>query len=183
AGRQLNHPPRGRAPTADPLTDTLFRLLDRNKDGRLSKDELDAAEQVLRPFDEDDNELVSATRLLGGANPYAFANAGGMMMGQPRPGGDDKGSFFLVTPDDSPNRLTLRLALAERVIKHYDKDKNGRLSRGEIGLDRDLFRELDTNKDGELDAVELMKLLRRPPDIEAVVRLGKIAAADSPTDL
>jgi Ca2+-binding EF-hand superfamily protein len=183
AGLQIYLSPAGRAATADPLTDTLFRLLDTNKDGRLSKDELDAAEKVLRPFDADDNELVSVGELMegSGTNPYAFAG-GGMMAPQQRTGANDKGSFFLVTPDDSPNRLKSRLELADSVIKHYDKDRNGRLSRGEIGLDRDVFKELDTNKDGELDAVELMRLLRRPPDIEAVVRLGKIGAAESPTD-
>jgi Ca2+-binding EF-hand superfamily protein len=178
-GLQLPDPV-NRAATADQLTDRLFRLLDTNKDGKLSKDELDAAEQVLRPFDEEDNELISAGQLLGGAgaNPYALPNAGGMMAPPRRPGAEDNSSFALVNLDD----LSERLSLAERLVKRYDKDKNGRLSRGEIGLDRDVFRELDTNKDGELDVVEVMRLLRRPPDIEAVVRLGKIGAAESPTD-
>jgi len=182
-GLQIYLSPAGRAASADPLTDKLFTLLDKNKDGKLSRDELAAAEKVLRPFDEDDNELVSATELMAGVNPYAFPTAGaGMMMPGRKPAGDDNSSFFLITPDDSPNRLVQRLALAEKVLKRYDKDKNGKLSRAEIGLDRDVFKALDTNKDGELDAVELMKLLRRPPDIEAVIRLGKIDSKDSPTD-
>jgi Ca2+-binding EF-hand superfamily protein len=184
-GLQIYHSPLGRAATSDPLTDTLFRLLDTNKDGKLSKEELDAAERVLRPFDEDDNELVSARELMGesGVNFYD-PNVGFDTMGmdrRPRP--EQNSSFFLVTPDSSPNRLTQRLALADKVIKRYDKDGDGRLTREEIGLDRDVFAALDTNKDGLLDAVELMKLLRRPPDIEAVVRLGKIDARDSPTDV
>jgi Ca2+-binding EF-hand superfamily protein len=183
-GLQIYLSPAGRAATADPLTDALFRLLDKDKDGKLSKDELLAAEKLLRPFDEDDNELVSARELLGGdmGNPYGVAGGGGMMM---QPGGrraEDNSSFFLVTPDDSANRLTQRLALSEKVIKRYDKDKNGKLSRDEIGLDREVFKAMDTNKDGELDAVELMKLLRRPPDVEAVVRLGKLEPRESPTD-
>jgi Ca2+-binding EF-hand superfamily protein len=182
-GLQIYLSPAGRAATADPLTETLFRLLDKNKDGKLSREELAAAEQVLRPFDEDDNELVSARELLGNGNDLnAYVNAGGGMMMAPRVAGDDKSSFFLVTPDDSPNRLTLRLKLAESIIKRYDKDGDKRLSRREIGLDPEVFKDLDTNKDGLLDAVELMKLLRRPPDIEAVVRLGKIGAKESPTD-
>ena len=137
---------------------------------------MQTAEKVLRPFDEDDNELVSARELLGGdmGNPYGVAGGGGMMM---QPGGrrvEDNSSFFLVTPDDSANRLTQRLAPPKRSSSSYDKDKDGKLSRDEIGLDREVFEALDTNKDGLLDAVELMKLLRRPPDIEAVVRLGKL---------
>ncbi len=182
-GLQIYQSPAGRAATADPLTDRLFTLLDKNKDGKLSKEELDAAEKVLRPFDEDDNELVSPRELMaGGGNPYGFAAAGGGLMMPGRRGAEEKTSFFLVTPDDSPNRLTQRLALAEQVIKHYDKDKDGRLDRSEIALDPELFKALDTNKDNQLDAIELMKLLRRPPEIEAVVRLGKLAGKESPTD-
>jgi Ca2+-binding EF-hand superfamily protein len=185
AGLQISLSPAGRAATADPLTDTLFRLLDRNKDGRLSKEELDAAEQVLRPYDENDDELVSASELLssgGSLYPYG-GGGGGMMANQGRTVADDNSAFFLITLDASPNRLEQRLALANRVIKRYDKDGNGTLSRDEIKLDRDVFRELDKNRDNELDAIELMSLLRRPPDIEAVVRLGKLDAHESPTDL
>jgi Ca2+-binding EF-hand superfamily protein len=174
----------GRAATADPLTETLFRLLDKNKDGKLSKAELDAAEKVLRPFDEDDNELVSMQELTGDPNAAVgfAAGGGGGMMAPPRPGAPDNSAFFLVTPDDSPNRLTLRLGLAQKVLNRYDKDKNGKLDRSEIGLDREVFRKLDTNRDGELDAVELMRLLRLPPDIEVVVRLGKTGPHEAGAD-
>jgi Ca2+-binding EF-hand superfamily protein len=185
AGVQIYLSSAGRATAADPLTDTLFRLLDKDKDGKLSKEELLAAEKVLHPFDEDDNELVSARELLGTTgNPYGPQVADvGMMM---RPGGraaEDNSSFFLVTPDDSADRLTQRLTLAERIIKRYDKNKDAKLSRDEIGLDREVFDALDNKpKDGHLDAFELMQLLRLPPDIEAVVRLGKLEPRESPTD-
>ncbi|HEX5272787.1 MAG TPA: EF-hand domain-containing protein, partial [Gemmataceae bacterium] len=182
-GVQIYLSPTGRAATADPLTDALFRLLDKDRDGKLSKEELLAAEKVLRPFDEDDNELVSARELLGPfmPNPNGYVD-GGMMM---QPGGrrvEDKSSFFLVAPDDAANGLAQRLSLADKLIKRYDKDKDGKLSRDEIGLDREVFRELDMNKDGLLEVRELMRLLRRPPDVEAVVRLGKLEPRESPTD-
>src|SRR5262249_41807128 len=62
------------AAPADVLTDILFNLLDTNKDGKLSKEELQAAEKTLRKFDSDDDELVSANELLqAGTNPNALA--------------------------------------------------------------------------------------------------------------
>ncbi len=45
------------------LTETLFNLLDTNKDGKLSRAELEAAPNVLRKFDLDDDELVTAAEL------------------------------------------------------------------------------------------------------------------------
>ena len=171
-----------RATTADTLTDTLFRLLDKGKGGGLSAENVSAAEKLLRPFDLDDSELVSTAELLPTPNATAGAGGGAMMMTQARARAD-QGAFFLVTPDDSPNRLTQRLALAQRLSDRYDKDKNGSLTPGEIGLDREAFQALDSSKDGELDAVELMRLLRRPPDVEAVIRLGKTSADEQPADL
>jgi Ca2+-binding EF-hand superfamily protein len=182
AGLQIQLAP-GRAPVTDPLTEALVKMLDKDKDGKLSKDELAGAEKVLRPYDENDNELVSAAEVQSNAlgGQYVFAGGGGMMARPGRPG--EAGSFFLVTPDDSPNRLNQRLSLAQKILERYDKDKTTRVDRTEIGLDREVFKGLDTNKDNDLDAVELMKLLRRPPDIEAVVRLGKTGAREAPTDV
>jgi Ca2+-binding EF-hand superfamily protein len=182
AGLQLYRSTAGRAATADPLTDTLFRLLDRNKDGKLSKDELGAAEQVLRPYDENDDELVSSSELLGSSGGFPYGNgAVGMMVPQAAPASDDNASFFLM-PDSSIEGLPQRYLLVDRMIKRYDKDNNGTLSRDEIKLERDVFRELDKDKNNELDRNELTKLLHRPPDIEAVIRLGKVDPHDSPTD-
>ncbi len=185
AGIQIYLSPAGRATTADPLTDTLFRLLDKDRDGKLSKDELLAAEKVLRPYDEDDNELVSARELVGDrtGNPYDAVAEPGDMMERPRRPAEEKSSFFLVSPDDSADRLTQRLTLSDKIIRRYDKNGDGKLTRDEIGLDRAVFDALDTNpKNGQLDAVKLMKLLRLPPDVEAVVRLGKMGPRESPAD-
>ncbi len=167
---------------ADALTDTLFRLLDADRDGKLSKEELAQAEKVLRPFDTDDNELVSASEIQPATLMTPAYAAAGMMMKPERPG-PRAGSFLFLTADDSPNRLTQRLTLAQGVINRYDKDGNGTLDRREIRLDREVFKALDTNGDGELDQIELMKLLRQPPDVEAIIRLGKTGSHEEPTDL
>jgi Ca2+-binding EF-hand superfamily protein len=177
--------PQAAAP--DVLTDILFNLLDTNKDGKLSKEELQAAEKTLRKFDSDDDELVSANELLqAGAGTSNAGTAVRPPPAQPRPGGaagmqalPDNSPFFVVLHDGSPKRFDQRMKLAEKIIKHYDKDNNGKLDRDEIGLDRKVFDRLDANHDGQLDVSELLKILNLPPDAEAVLRLGKVAGNEA----
>ena len=65
-------------------------------------------------------------------------------------------------------------ALGTRIVSHYDRDKNQKLSRAEIGLDAATFEKLDLNRDGSLDATEVLGLLRQEPSVELTVRLGKM---------
>ncbi len=177
---QLVVNPTGRVSTTDALTETLFRLLDKNRDGKLSKETLAQAEKILRAYDANDDELVSAAELNianGTAVAALDADGGEMMMGRKNPRVEPS-AFFLVPPGDPSARLNF----AQKVVAYYDKDGNGSLSRKEIDLPPDVFKELDLNKDGELSTIEIMRLLRRPPDLEFVVRLGKLANKESPTD-
>src|SRR5207248_6632736 len=73
----------------------------------------------------------------------------------------------LVHRDDPPAQQVAPL------LARYDKDKNGKLSRAEIGLDEATFAALDTNKDGGLDAKELARWLAQPADLELLVPLSK----------
>src|SRR5204863_2209807 len=93
----------------------------------------------------------------------------GMMPGMP---GGMQGSFFLVPREKQANRLTQRLLLAKEMIARYDKDKSGKLTREEIGLDEELFNLLDRNEDRVLDAVELLRYVVIAPDIDLTVNLG-----------
>jgi len=80
---------------------------------------------------------------------------------------NDYAPFFLPSPEDSPMRLPSAL------LMRYDKDKNQKLGRSEIGLEKAVFDQLDQDHDGELDARELRKLCAcHPPDLEVVVQLG-----------
>src|SRR5207237_8031649 len=49
---------------SDQLNDALFALLDTNKDGKLSREELAAAEKLLLTVDTDEDEMVTVEELL-----------------------------------------------------------------------------------------------------------------------
>jgi Ca2+-binding EF-hand superfamily protein len=150
----------------DAITEVLYNLLDTDKDGKLSQDELAAAEKTLRKYDQDDDELIALQELLPGgvipARPLVPA-----MQAPTVP-------LMLVPREDAPRRLDVRLRVARKVLEHYDKNKSRSLSREEIGMPRELFDSLDTNKDGELDTIELLRWVIVKPDAEALLRLGRV---------
>src|SRR5262249_30446155 len=55
----------GESPSADVLNDRLFELLDRNRDGKLSREELAAAPAILARLDADDDEMLTPAELMG----------------------------------------------------------------------------------------------------------------------
>jgi Ca2+-binding EF-hand superfamily protein len=145
------------------LTEALFLHLDTNRDGKLSRDELLAAPTVLRKLDLDDDEMISARELAVSLNrpiPQTGQGIGGLV---------ESPHLFLASPENTPARL------AQLLLARYDKDQDGRLSRAEIGLDQALFRSLDTNHDGQLDAGELARFVEHLPEIELTLRFGEPA--------
>jgi Ca2+-binding EF-hand superfamily protein len=166
----------GRGAQADALTAALFKHLDANSDGKLSKEELAVAEKVLRGLEVDDDELISAAELVPNVNQ---TGGGGQFVIAPPQGGPPTSAFFVVSRDDSNRRLTQRLTLSEQLLARYDRDRNRKLSREEIALDKEVFDELDANRDGGLDGIDLLKLLHRPPDIVLTVRLGRLGGSEA----
>jgi Ca2+-binding EF-hand superfamily protein len=152
--RQANAP--------DPLTDSLFRTLDRDKDGKLSRAELEAAINTLAPLDNNLDDLISAGELVPnyGGSGVSFQP---LAVFEPTP---EEMPFFLTFPTDLAHAVTARL------LRRYDQDKDGCLSRSEIAFDKELFDRLDANGDGKLDEDELAHWLAEPPDLEAVVELN-----------
>src|SRR5205085_8442594 len=74
-------------------------------------------------------------------------------------------------------------AAAGRLLSQFDKDKNEKLTRAEIGLEQEDFQKLDANKDEDLDKAELIKFFEREADLEIVARLGKSDAEEAVVDL
>jgi Ca2+-binding EF-hand superfamily protein len=142
------------------LTDALFKHLDRDKDGKLSRQELAQAEKALAPLDANEDDLLTPEELVPGLE-FGFGRVPG------RPGqGENAPILSLVNPDDPPAKQ------AAPLLARYDKDQNGKVSRTEVGWDEALFKALDANKDGQLDATELAGWFKTPPDLELLVPLS-----------
>jgi Ca2+-binding EF-hand superfamily protein len=151
-------------PAAEAATNSIFKYLDANKDGKLSADEVARAEAALHRFDLDENEMLTTAELTpGGGDANIFFNPF-------QPGNatlDAKVGFLEVRRDTVA-------VVAQQIVRHYDSDDNGKLDRGESGLDKALFDQLDANRDGQLDAKELVAFLRRNADLEVIGRIGPL---------
>jgi Ca2+-binding EF-hand superfamily protein len=159
-----------RSTYAESLTDALFKHLDLDGDGKLSREELRSAARSLRKLDLNDDEMISVTELL----PNRMDASPAMRM---RATMAESPLFIAIAPQESSARFVLAL------LARYDKDKNEKLSPAEIGLERSLFARLDKDRDGELDAKELAMLFSdRPVDVEITVRLGSSPPGVKPVE-
>jgi Ca2+-binding EF-hand superfamily protein len=141
------------------LTDALFQHLDKNKDGKLSQEELAAAPKILSKLDVDDDEMVSPEELVPRLSSARLVARG-------KPAGLVSATIFFPSGGEASARL------AEELLARYDKDQNQKLNRAEIGIAKYTFEHLDRNHDGELDAAELANYFQLPPDFEIAVQLS-----------
>lgn len=150
--------------STDTVTNTFYKRLDTNKDGKLSAEEMTQAHTALQRYDLDENEMLTGAELT--------------------PGGDNSGIYFaapaggMSAPNTDMGFLEVKSGavdgVARQVLTHYDKDKNGKLSLTESGLDKPLFEKLDINHDGQLDAKEFAGFFRRDADLELIARVGAL---------
>jgi Ca2+-binding EF-hand superfamily protein len=168
---------------ANAASDALFKLLDKNGDGMLTKDELADAWESLMKYDSNDDELITPAEILG--MDTSAPPAEDLPQVQPEDGTETQAEdrhFFVFGRNESPRGINQRMQLAKELIKHYDKNSDEKLSRDEFPIDAEVFKALDRNHDGVLDAVELVRFSRIPADLEMVVRLGKKDTADRTLD-
>jgi Ca2+-binding EF-hand superfamily protein len=158
---------------ANAVTQALFRHFDRNKDGKISKEELAGAEKIIDRLDSNDDETLDVAELLGGPGMYQPGRVAQVAQpGMPAAAYYDT-PFALVPREKEAKRLTERLKIARELIHRYDKDKSGKLTLEEIGLEKELFDKLDRNHDRVLDVAELLRYIVVAPDVEVTLHIGK----------
>ena len=164
----------------DALSDALFTALDTDKDGKLSCAEVEAADKTLLRYDQDEDETVTIQEIA----PTLTTEAAPGMQPSLVPAMQVPALPLLLVPqEEAPRRLDARLPIVRQVLSHYDKDKNKAVSRAEIGMAREQFEELDANKDGELDAFELLRWVIVQTDAEIALRLGRVEGKLEAVDL
>jgi Ca2+-binding EF-hand superfamily protein len=170
---------------AQQLTDALFKHLDKNKDGKLSKEELEAAPEVLAELDQNEDEIITSQEILerGPRNGYGvfqidFDGAADIFITNSTSAPFQQASMRFPTPDFFVvSREALPADVVKELIARLDKDKNGKLSAAELKMGKEAFAKLDKNGDGQLDAKEIDAWLNTAPDIEFTVPLSGSANA------
>jgi collagen type III alpha len=147
-GRPSEQPTPGQPPGPGPVGrppfgfggPDLFRALDTDSDGKLSKDELAKAVDALMKHDKNGDGQLTPDELAEG------------IRGPGRPGDGRFPPEAPGAPGDGPGRFV------EGMIQRADKDGDGKLSKDEVPeLLRSRFDDMDGNKDGYLDKEELAK--------------------------
>jgi Ca2+-binding EF-hand superfamily protein len=146
--------------TARKTDDLVFASLDENRDGVLSEDEIRNATASLLAKDLDDDDCVTLEE---------FNLPESAMMP------------VVVVPGAPPERPMAAvsnllvdgrgLLFGPRLVRRYDRDRDGKLSLQESGLRPEVFRAVDADGDGKLSAEELKTLYQQPPDVEAALEL------------
>ncbi len=186
-------------PPVDAIERASFQLLDVNRDGKLSLQELIAAPERAARQDENEDELITPQEIapddIPNLNPF-----GGMMM---RPKSSKENFKGMVVP---VNRADNGKRFLQALFSHFGKlDSKGdsptggatpappvkskptteskpvakkasapiTLTQKELRLSDRFFKKLDKDNNGSLNETELLGLINRPADLVVEVRLGK----------
>lgn len=156
-------------PPATGVQDTTFARIDVDGDGKLGTDEREEAATRLRMFDQNDDESISNAELAAFLNPNL-----GVLDQEVRGNAEPPPPVLLI------DRSVSRIQTVQQVLNRFDtggpegaRSKDHRLSRSEIRLAAEVFRQFDIDRDGTLDGGELMQFLDKgDPAVELIVRLG-----------
>ncbi|QJW93738.1 EF-hand domain-containing protein [Frigoriglobus tundricola] len=164
----------GKPPATAALTDALLKQLDADGDGTVDEKEWLGAADRLAKLDLNDDELVTPGELVPRAT-YPGATGAHLLTApaeQVKPSAVADSLPLLVLPLSTVDPLW-----AAALVHKLDANTNGFLDANEAGLPPAVLARLDTNKDGQLSADELIRWRRLPADVRWVVRLGQRPAA------
>ncbi len=152
-------------PGSDRVSDVLFKHLDTDGDGKLSRAELEAAPRVLNRLDVNEDEMISRGEIM--SFPGGFIDPGpGTHPGPAHGPAAGNMPFFSFRPGAPVGPLV------QAILARYDRNRDGKLTPDEIKLAPSEFARLDRNRDGKLDPTELAAWLHLPADLEVHVPLG-----------
>ena len=137
-------------------------LLDVNKDGKLTKDEIAAAAGRLKSRDANDNDLVEAGELGGGR---AVRQRGARLPTQGR------GAYAI---DEGTSMSSLYYVMQQKY-----QNKARRIPGSAFAVAPKLFAKLDMNKNGLLDSGEMIGLHLAKPQLKIDIRIGKVTKGQS----
>jgi len=161
-------------PTGAAVTEALFKLMDANGDGKLTRTEVNGVERLLATRDTDEDECLAQSELAPGLTDPRLIR--GQVQIQLQPNGQQPqppaGDQTVVTYEVGrvPGTLT------QQVIKRYDKDGDFDLKRDEVGFDEPTFSKLDRDGNRKLDGEELDHWRTGPADLEVELSLAGNAA-------
>jgi Ca2+-binding EF-hand superfamily protein len=146
--------------TSRKTDDAVFDALDADHNGVLTEDEILQASELLLAKDSDDDDCVTLDEFKPPDNGMMMADV--VLPGRERP--SLAGVSNLLVDGAGP-------LFAQRLIRRYDLNRDGKLSLAESGLPPEVFRALDKDGDGKLGPDELAALRQQPPDVEAALEL------------
>ena len=149
------------------VTDELFKLLDTNGDGKIAKDELAAAERLIRSRDLDEDECLTVLELVPDLYTHRAAFGAGGMMARPTPkAASTVADLYVLAPDEASD------ALVKQIMDRYDANKNLELSKSESPFAPAVFAALDKNGNGVLSVTEVAAWKAGPVDVEIELLLA-----------